>query len=867
MKKFILYIISVLICALSFSGMGTVFADSSDDMSFAVNMGFVSPGQDPDAPVTRAELASVYCNIILGDDVQGSALENMESFTDVSYEDALGVNLVNSLGIMRGVGGGLFNPEGSVTYIQLLKSMICFLGYEDMAEASGGYPYGYLIQAVRLGIGNGNAPSPDAVVTYAKVASVLKLALNVNVRNVSEEVIIDDSKNYLQFYKDIEYRTGIVEGTDSVNVSNSEELKYYEVIVDGTEMVLTNNTITLNDMIGHSVRVYLRENAGKPEVIHYEVLDQNHTVEISAGNLIGISDGTISYYDDDDSEEKLKYKKSAYFVYNSSLAESVDASVINRLTSGTVDGSIKALDNNDDGTYDYIFINIYDTLVVDRVSDGMITNVYKPYIITELDKYAPEEMIIVNVYGERIKHTDIASGDIINVERDLAGSITKITVTVDKLTGKLEAAENSDGTVSAITLEGITYSVSNHFKHTEESKNLILGDTVTAYFNKDGQVARISAETEQEYKIGYLVDGKELAGLDGGFQFRIFTSDEKFEILTLCDKVYINDEDRLSAENAFAKAGFENGRIIRQPIRYALYRGKIAKIVYRDLSNDGTQKGMYMFAGFDGNTASPRYKASMMTFSGKLLVNGTTIMFKVPEDSNRDYDDGYYCGAASSFINDDDISKKYEAYGIEPDSPFAKIMVYKTAAKPTVKADTNMTVVEKLTTALNVESEEIYRIHGMNNGSAVVYEALKSEIGELSLVFGDVIRVYSEGNYVRKVDKVFDYKTRTLQTATNPSTTDFYSEGRFMYGRVKRLYSETALIEMYDKSSDSYTYEWYPVSGFKIMVCDEDSETISSATAADIYDEEHFGESLACDMIIHTRHGNPKTTVIYRWKE
>lgn len=865
MKRFIVCVVVILMCTLLFANVPVTFADTaSDDLSFAVNMGFIDEGQDKDMPVTRAELAAIYYNIVFGDDVESDTLEIENQFSDVSFEDAGCINFVNSIGVMKGIGNGLFSPDGSVTYIQLLKSMICFLGYADMAEAKGGYPFGYLTQAAEMGIDKGGAPSMDALVTFGKVASVLKLAINVNVRHVSESVKSDISENYLKLYKKVEFVTGVLEGTDSINVNNKYDLKYHEVLVDGKKMSLTKNTVSLGDKIGYKVRVYFREEAGETEILHYEMPFNNKITEISIEDLIEISNGTISYYTDDNSQETLNYKKGVYFVYNNTLLDSVSKDIINKITSGNVDGRVKALDNNGDRIYDFVFINLYETLVVDRVSDSMITNVYKPYVVTELDKRAPEEMIIVNVYGERIKHTDIEPGDVINVEKDLNGKVTKITVTVDKFTGVLEALDKSATLVVNLTIDGITYPVSNHFKFTDEAKKLILGDTVTAYFNKDGKVARLYTDVEQEYKIGYLIDAAEPKGLDGGYQFRVFTTDGEFEVFTLSDRVYVNDTELFDAKTAYEKAGFSGGRVIRQPIRYKLFRDKISKVMYCDKKNDGTTNGIYMFSGFDGATASPRYKASMMTFSGKLLINGTTVMFKVPEDANRDYEEGYYTGAATSFIKDDDISKKYEAYGIEANSPFAKIIVQKTAAVLTVSAESNMTLVEKVTSAVAPDGEEIHRIYGINNNTSVVYEAKKKDVGELSLVFGDVIRVYSEGNYVRKAVKVLDYKDKKLQYATNPSGADFYQESRFMYGSVKRVFGESILVEMPDKSTETVSYEWYPVSGFKIMVCDEKNKKIYTGTIADIYDEEHFGKDNMCDVLLHTRHGNPRSMVVYK---
>ena len=65
MKRFIVCVVVILMCTLLFANVPVTFADTaSDDLSFAVNMGFIDEGQDKDTPVTRAELAAIYYNIV-----------------------------------------------------------------------------------------------------------------------------------------------------------------------------------------------------------------------------------------------------------------------------------------------------------------------------------------------------------------------------------------------------------------------------------------------------------------------------------------------------------------------------------------------------------------------------------------------------------------------------------------------------------------------------------------------------------------------------------------------------------------------------------------------------------------------------------
>lgn len=55
-------------------------------------------------------------------------------------------------GIINGDGNGNFYPERDITNEEIVKMIVCLLGYRELAEAKGGYPAGYTATASGLGI-------------------------------------------------------------------------------------------------------------------------------------------------------------------------------------------------------------------------------------------------------------------------------------------------------------------------------------------------------------------------------------------------------------------------------------------------------------------------------------------------------------------------------------------------------------------------------------------------------------------------------------------------------------------------------------------------------------------------------------------
>ncbi len=167
MKKFIL---PVLLMGLAFSqsvfaAETARFSDVPSNASYAeavntlADMGILNGDKEgrfnPDKTITRAEAATVLCNLM---GVSEDAKKIKQSaFTDVpSNYWAVGyIAKMNELGIISGYNKTTFGPKDPVTYEQFIKMIICAWEYEEVAIKEGGYPDGYIKIAEILGIVNG----------------------------------------------------------------------------------------------------------------------------------------------------------------------------------------------------------------------------------------------------------------------------------------------------------------------------------------------------------------------------------------------------------------------------------------------------------------------------------------------------------------------------------------------------------------------------------------------------------------------------------------------------------------------------------------------------------------------------------------
>ena len=136
-----------------------------------------------EGPVTRAEMAKMLV-LMLGLTPDSKAHE----FTDVPADHWANVYIGRAVafGIVNGMGDGTFAPDEQVTYQQAVKMVVCALGYGVDAERRGGYPHGYVMTAMDLGL----APSPAVMTENAdrgQVMIMLAKALDIPIMVAQED--------------------------------------------------------------------------------------------------------------------------------------------------------------------------------------------------------------------------------------------------------------------------------------------------------------------------------------------------------------------------------------------------------------------------------------------------------------------------------------------------------------------------------------------------------------------------------------------------------------------------------------------------------------------------------------------------------
>ncbi len=216
--------LTVLLCIAGLLANMIVYADSTPDAyssedkieklkQYNIVHCYEDGNFHPEKNITRAEFCKMV-SIMTGMTKEYSSDSN-SLFADVPTEHWANqyVMFCFDNGLVKGVSipQNLFAPDNNITFQDSLKILVCALGYEELAKASGGYPTGYVEVAKELEIINTAFDGADYI-SRGDAADVIYKTLFVPlvVKNEDGTVLtVADGNNdiplqtlYLKYFKE-----------------------------------------------------------------------------------------------------------------------------------------------------------------------------------------------------------------------------------------------------------------------------------------------------------------------------------------------------------------------------------------------------------------------------------------------------------------------------------------------------------------------------------------------------------------------------------------------------------------------------------------------------------------------------------------
>ena len=553
-------------------GAGAAFSDQSKiknteavDACTALNIigGYPDGSFKPEGNITRAEVTKMICVALNGGKNPAVSTNTTPTFSDVrnNANAAWAEGYIESCaaqGIVSGVGGGKFAPNGNVTGVQLAKMLLVSLGYKSDIEGFTGNAWAtnVNVRAAQKGLYAGlEKMDTNAAITRDNAAQMVWNALQAkevaydytlvseNGQLTSKITLVDKNLTLLKDkYEADKEDAGILLACSKVDGKD-----YYTITTSLTDK--NGNNITYNkisadvsDLLGQKIQLLHKQTATDDTV--YGVYADEDSKVVATGLLGDFElDGT----------DKVKLDGTSYKVEGTNPQTSnvvyvaqeltatksyktlADAAAKGTITPTTAATSIKLIDNDGNGKVDAAIVTPAKVAKVTAVSKTSVT----------LDYLTRGEANSTIKFEDADVYTGIAKDDYVTVIDDANRSsdndlISKLTVTSAKAdatrTNEVKVSGNwyklakNEGNVISVTT-GNTYDfvmVGNVVVNAEEtaaaatnvayisavdtSADNLVGDSeitvkVRMYFqdntNGEVKVSKLDGEKLKSGKSGY----------------------------------------------------------------------------------------------------------------------------------------------------------------------------------------------------------------------------------------------------------------------------------------------------------------------------------------------------------------------------
>lgn len=607
-----------MLCSMSFAVSAATYTDVSTSDSYyeavealsalGVVKGYEAGDFQPEGKITRAEAATMILRVMAMSSAENSRVNT--SFSDVTSEHWASGVIAEATGasIVNGMGDGTFAPEAEVTYDQIVKMLVCAMGYQKKAEAAvakgtNPFPTGYNIVANQKKITEGTTKTEGGA-TRATVARLIYNALTVNLMDQTsygtDEAFSEIATQSLLYTKldaiKVEAKISEIDldpTQDDVKVVIS---KYDDVYVanyttsagyfSGTISTVKKGDVDLTGLQGLTVTALV------------DISDKDEPVLLAVFSKAGKNDELViapELYEGSETEGKISYKKNADtstvstakievpFTAYVNLVNYADYTTLAAAKTGLDDlkltgndvaatniNEFKFVDTDNNGAYDTLFIDESASFVVDR-TDADEQGIYasnsssvmpsstssktgNDYEFLPLDLDTEDDDVayaIKDSEGNALTFDDINEGDILTVRQSIDGTNKYYDITVATSTSvEGTISEVSEKTVreqkiTYYTIDGTEYRVNG----AANSSKLEAGTAGVFKITADGKIISYSLEASAKTFGVVIALATDSGSFSSGIQAQVATTDGSIKTYDFASKVSVNGGSDLTTSN------------------------------------------------------------------------------------------------------------------------------------------------------------------------------------------------------------------------------------------------------------------------------------------------------------------------------
>ncbi len=714
--------------------------------------GYEDGSVKPESTVTRAEMATIVLRML----AQANASKYQNVFTDLTSDHwaADTIQTAVELGILDGMGDGTFVPDGNVKYEQVIKMIVCAMNYGTDAENAGGYPQGYIsVGGTTLKLLTSVKGKVDEDMTRGEVIKTVYNALLGSYREIT------DFKNGLPVYTandtlgvakfDMYEEEGVLTTTQNVTITSGTETKDGVITIEGIDYKCDFN---VDEYLATKVKFYyIDDKSDDNKVIAMFSMGKStdYTFDADMIESINTAEGSMKVYKSETSNSTTNYKiNNISVVYNGELLARADVE-------GSFDefitphvGEVKIVDYDNDGVYDIMFVDKYETMLVTNATTEKLTGKIAGVNTTlEYDLDDKDYTITVSKNGNDASVKNLKKNDVASIKRNVSSTKMDIVVTGETVTGEITSIGEDDGDTT-ITVNGQVYKVDSNAVadvRTGLSGQFFLDkfDRV-GYINSDGigsesyaVITKAFYNDENELVIRlFTEEGTEIEAKPSG-SMNYWAPGAKTNTKGPSEDTLYGD---LSKDSNFIQVSGNPVKLCKYTLNSS---GELSKLYVAvstmDIDTSEYNDALVIYEREDststtGRRADMRNVAAVGGTLNGYTINDGIVGFIVP-DAAEDR------GSGANYSTSQITSSRYKSYdgGVDINFAIGGFTVGSTkSAQVLVEFSTSATsmweiseldtasirpgmLVSKLNESVDDEGETVYEIKGYQNGSEVSY--------------------------------------------------------------------------------------------------------------------------------------------------
>lgn len=411
---------------------------------------------NPDGYLTRAEMSKMVSYVMNGGKEPNLSSTATYSYTDTSYSWAKDyIEYVTSMGIVGGVGGGKFNPDGTLTGTQAAKMMLTSMGYDANVFGFGGTGWDVNVNryANEAGLYDGlEDMQPDLPITRDDAAQLMYNAIQATMmkrtwtQNPATGEITETYQPWTEIKGGTETKINLLYDKFGASIGTTYMTGYdYDTIKEkwsydfdasanfggpaiknGRNANDSQSSVDYTAMFGQQVKVIISNNGNTCYGVY---ANDSSVIATGASGEIGIID---------DSGKTVEVNGTKYKVENTGINVYEERNNAYKTTGDTTLAAMKT--SNDAFTFELVDNN------GDNKADAVI---YHPLTVAKIT-YVGKDSITLNktINGSAVQNIDdiiiydgYAKGDWVYVTKDIYAT---------KDTNTFEKAEVKSATVSGV---------------------------------------------------------------------------------------------------------------------------------------------------------------------------------------------------------------------------------------------------------------------------------------------------------------------------------------------------------------------------------------------------------------------------------